>query len=175
MPTNKRIRAEPPVPICDGSDNSSSFCMPSTVTAFQVANMRSCEFCAYHKIDGKLVKLNEAVSKIAYLYVSPTDSKKLTRKDKLTLYKDGVRDLHVHKQYEGRLKCEYVGTKTIKEPISIKARDTPGTWIWWIVAVFAVIVFGCLIYYFRNFRTTESVKTVSHIAEPKIPDDPIVW
>ena len=160
-----------PVPICGDteSEGSSAFCMPATVTAFQVANMRSCNLCAYHKLDGKLVKLSETVSKVAYLYVSPGDTKKLSRKDKHRLYADGVRDLHIHKQYEGRLKCEYVGTKSISVPR--RTCETSSTnWVWWILAVCIVIIFGCVVYYLRKNTSKTSKYTDSEHLE-----DPIAW
>ena len=192
MPSGKQFKNEvdisgvssphsSPVPICDdladGSEGFSSFCMPATVTAFQVATMKSQNFCAYHKLNGKLIKLNETVSKVAYLYVSPADTKKLSRKDKLKLYADGVRDLHIHKQYEGRLKCEYVGTKSIKVS-RFRKYDTEVSynWVWWIFALCVIIIFGCLIYYFRCQKvviTTEKPETSTAFDNP--PEDFIVW
>lgn len=155
-----------PIPICESSSDleaSTSFCIPASVNDFQLCTMKSCNLCAYQKIDDKILQINNIKSTVAYLYISPTDTKKLNRKDKVRLAADGVRNLHIYKQYSGQLRCEYVGTKSIQET-TIKF-ESP--WIWWIVFWIIVIIFGYLTYY---WRTNQCFKSPDYKSK-----DPIAW
>ena len=163
---------ELPIPVCgssNDSDDSVSFCVPASVNDFQLCTIKSCNLCAYHKIDGKLVKLSQITAPVAYLYISPNDTEKLNKKDKVKLYTAGVRKLHIHKQYVGKLRCEYVGTKSIKSH-KIKSRNLETNWIWWIVLFFIVIIFGYLTYYSGMCKSTNFTNCIRRGSE-----DPIFW
>jgi predicted nucleic acid-binding Zn ribbon protein len=133
-----RVLPRPPIPVCD-EDNSGSFCMPSVVTGVQAASLKRSQFCVYYKVDGKLQKLNTVRSTTAYLYVSPQDSRKLTAKECGILYVDGVKELHIYKQSEGKLKCKYVKTKEILRPES-KTKHDYSIVIWVVLALILIFV-----------------------------------
>jgi len=138
----KPVKKLPPVPLCEDNDESSlsvSFCMPASITAFQMANMKTYDFCVYHKIDNKIIKLNDNTCEKAYLYISPADKEKLTTRQKNKLYQDGVKELYIYKQREGSLRCEHVDTKMLKEK-----KNNDSSWI--IETSFCLLVFFIIVF-----------------------------
>jgi len=152
-------KAKSMIDFCDMS-SSSSLCTPACINNYQINNMTRCDKCVYHKKDGKIKKINENESEQAYLYISPDESNKISKKALNKIAKSGVRELFIYKQQTDSLRCEHLDTMILEEFEEQEEEKEEIDWLFYFFIFLVFIIFASLIFYYFSGQTYNSESLV---------------
>lgn len=120
-----------------------AICTPDCANGFHDCDATACDLASYHKINGKIVKLNAVATEDANVFLANGEG--ITREDREILRRDGVKVITTYTQDGNTINYILGESNDITQPDpEPQPNPTPSTsgwaWLWIILGIIAIII-----------------------------------